>query len=160
MGMDSSSVFDLYQQMAPAELFGLLQRQMGVIVRDGIYSARLVMWMMIDQRLDIRGTLASSVEQLVQGRFDPLLSRCKRVQEKKIAVSTGGYCQARQHLPKLLVRRSMDELIEGLRSRLVVKSGSRFPRRVYLLGSEQESVGPPWFCRASEKKLISVDSAG
>ncbi len=27
-------------------------------------------------------------------------------------------------------------------------------------GSEQESVGPPWFCRASEKKLISVDSAG
>jgi hypothetical protein len=28
------------------------------------------------------------------------------------------------------------------------------------LGSEQESVGPPWFCRASEKKLISVDSAG
>ncbi len=111
--MDSSSVFDLYQQMAPAELFGLLQRQMGVIVRDGIYSARLVMWMMIDQRLDIRGTLASSVEQLVQGRFDPLLSRCKRVQEKKIAVSTGGYCQARQHLPKLLVRRSMDELIEG-----------------------------------------------
>jgi hypothetical protein len=131
--MDSSSVFELYQRLAPAELFRLLQRQMGVIVRDGIYSARLVLWMMIDQRLDARGTLANSVEQLVQGRFDPLLSRCKRVQEKRIAVSTGGYCQARQRLPKLLVRRSMDELIEGLRSRLVVESGSRFPRRVYVL---------------------------
>ena len=101
--MDSSAVFELYRQLAPAELFRWLQRQMGVTVRNGIYSARVVMWMMINQRLQGRGTLASSVEQLVQGRFDPLLSRCKRVQKRKIALSTGGYCQARQHLPKLLV---------------------------------------------------------
>jgi hypothetical protein len=130
--MDSSAVFDLYLQLAPAELFRLLQRQMGVIVRDGIYSARLVLWMMINQRLQPRGTLANSVEQLVQGRFDPLLSQCKRVHEKKIALSTGGYCQARQHLPKLLVSRSMDELIERLRSRLL-ESGPPLARRVYLL---------------------------
>ena len=124
--MESSTVFDLYLQIAPAGLFRLLQRQMGGMVRNGIYSARLVIFMMIDQRLQVRGTLASSVEQLVQGRFDPLLSQCKRVREKKIAVSTGGYCQARQHLPKLLVSRSMDELIERLRSRLL-ESGPRLP---------------------------------
>ena len=130
--MESSAVFDLYRQLAPAGLFRLLQRQMGVIVRNGIFSARVVIWMMINQRLHARGTLASSVEQLVQGRFDPLLSRCKRVQDKKIALSTGGYCQARQHLPKLLVSRSMDELIERLRSRLL-ESGSALAQRVYLL---------------------------
>src|SRR5512143_46904 len=130
--MDSAAIFDLYLQLAPAELFRLLQRQMGVTVRNGMYSARLVMWVMINQRLQARGTLASSVEQLVQGRFDPLLSRCKRVQEKKIALSTGGYCQARQHLPKLLVSRSMEELIERLRSRLL-EGGSPLPQRVYLL---------------------------
>jgi len=67
----------------------------------------VVIWMMISQRLHARGTLASSVEQLVQGRFDALLSRCKRVQDKKIALATGGYCQARQHLSKLLVSRCM-----------------------------------------------------
>jgi len=132
LDMDSCAVFDLYQQLAPAELFRLLQRQMGVIVRDGIYSARVVIWMMINQRLQAPGTLANSVEQLVQGRFDPLLSRCKRVQNKNIAVSTGGYCQARQHLPKLLVRNSMDELIQRLRSRLL-ESASRLAQRVYLL---------------------------
>ena len=82
-------MFSLYLQVAPAELFRLLQRQMGVRVRNGIYSARLVIWMMMNQRLQARGTLASSVEQLVQGRFDALLSRCKRVQQKKIALSTG-----------------------------------------------------------------------
>jgi len=110
----------------------MLQRQMGVTVRNGIYSTRLVMWMMINQRLQARGTLASSVEQLVQGRFDALLSQCKRVRQKKIAVSTGGYCQARQHLPKLLVSRSMDELIERLRSRLL-ESGPGLAQRTYLL---------------------------
>jgi hypothetical protein len=76
--------------------------------------------------------LASSVEQLVQGRFDALLSRCKRVEEKRIALSTGGYCQARQRLPKLLVSRSMDKLIERLRTRLL-ESVPALAQRVYLL---------------------------
>jgi len=125
-------MFDLYAQLAPAELFRLLQRQMGVIVHDRIYTARLVMWMMMNQRLQGRGTLASTVEQLVQGRFDPLLSRCKRVEERRIALSTGGYCQARQHLPKLLVSRTMQELIERLRSRLLESEPTGEPR-VYLL---------------------------
>ena len=132
LGMESSAIFDLYLQLAPAELFRLVQRQVGLIARHGIYSARLVIWMMINQRLQARGTLASSVEQLVQGRFDPLLSQCKRVREKKIGLSTGGYCQARQRLPKLVVSRSMDELTERLRSRLL-ESGSALPKRAYLL---------------------------
>jgi len=146
--MDSSRFFALYLQLAPPELFRLLQRQMGVTVHNGIYSARVVIWMMINQRLQARGTLARSVEQLVEGRFDPLLSRCKRVREKKIGLSTGGYCQARQHLPKLLVSRSMDELIERLRSRLL-ESGSPLSQRVYLLdGSSLQLEREPELVRA------------
>ena len=130
--LDSVGLFNLYRQVAPAELFRLLLRQIGFKARAGIYSARLVMWMMMIQRLQPRGTLASSVAQLVEGRLDPLLSRCKRVREKHIGLSTGGYCQARQHLPKLLVSRTMDELIERLRSRLL-ESGAELPQRTYLL---------------------------
>jgi hypothetical protein len=129
---DSDGLFNLYQQVAPAELFRVLQRQIGLKPHAGIYTPRLVIWMMTIQRLQPRGTLASSVAQLVEGRFDPLLSRCKRVREKNIGLSTGGYCQARQHLAKLLVSRSMDELIERLRSRLL-ESGPELPRRAYLL---------------------------
>ncbi len=129
---DSSALFSLYRQVAPAELFRLLQRQIGIKVRLGIYSARLVMWMMMIQRLQPRGTLASSVAQLVEGRFDPLLSQCKRVRRKNIALATGGYCQARQHLPKLLVIRTMEELIERLRQRLL-GSGPELRQRAYLL---------------------------
>ncbi len=145
---DSSALFNLYAQLAPAALFRLLQRQIGVSVHNGIYSARLVIWMMMDQRLHPRGTLARSVEQLVQGRFDPLLSQCKRVREKKIALATGGYCQARQHLPKLLVSSSMDELMERLRSRLL-ESGCGLPQRVYLLdGSSLQLEHEPELLRA------------
>ena len=132
MELPDSALFNVYQQVAPAELFRLLQRQIGLKVRAGVYSARVVMWMMMMQRLQPRGTLASSVAQLVEGRFDPLLSQCKRVREKNIGLSTGGYCQARQHLPKLLVSRTMDELVERLRQRLL-ESEPELPQRAYLL---------------------------
>lgn len=130
--LDSAPLFSLYQQVAPAALFGVLQRQVGLKAYARLYTARLVIWMMIIQRLQPRGTLASSVAQLVEGRFDRLLSQCKRVRERNIALATGGYCRARQNLSKLLVSRTMDELIERLRQRLL-ESASELPQRAYLL---------------------------
>jgi hypothetical protein len=140
LDMDISAIFNLYLQVAPAELFRLVQREAGVVARNGIYSARLVIWMMMNQRLQARGTLASSVEQLVQGRFDPLLSQCKRVREKKIGLSTGGYCQARQRLPKLVVSRSVEELTERLRNRVLESIPSAFPTSLSV-GRIQPAVG-------------------
>ena len=111
-------VLSLYARLAPGELFRLLQRGLGRCPHDGIYTPRAVIWMMIWQRLDRRGTLASAVEQLALGRFDCVLSQCKRVQQRRIAVSTGGYCQARQNLPKMLLERSVDEIVQRLRNHL------------------------------------------
>ena len=130
--LDSAPLFSLYRQLAPAALFRLLQQELDLKRRVGIYTARVVIWMMMMQRLQARGTLASSVAQLAGGRFDPLLSPCKRVQERKIGLSTGGYCQARQHLPKQLVDGIMNELLERLRQRLL-ESGPGLAQRVYLL---------------------------
>jgi hypothetical protein len=129
---DSSALFELYAALAPGDVFRLLQRELGIVRRDGIYSARLLLWMMMSQRLQRGGTLALSVEQLAQGRFDALLSQCKRARQKNIALSTGGYCQARQHLPKIMVSRTMDELMERLRGRLL--EDETLPgQRIYLL---------------------------
>jgi hypothetical protein len=132
---DPSVLMNLYLQIAPAELFRLLQRESGRIVRTGIYSARLVIWMMMFQRLEARGTLAKSVEQLTQGRFAPLMSRCKRVEEKRIGSGTGGYCQARCNLPKLLVSRTVSELIERLRQRIGKPTEEGQPRVYVVDGS-------------------------
>jgi len=128
---DSSALFNLYVQMAPAELFRLLQRQSGHRAHNGIYTARLVIWMMMNQRLQAGATLARSVEQLVQGRFTPLLSQCKRVTEKRIGLGTSGYCQARRNLPKRLVSQTVNEVIERLRQR--IKPDAEDQPRVYVV---------------------------
>jgi hypothetical protein len=141
--LDLPVLVSLYAQVAPPELFRLLQRNLGVTKRDGIYTPRVLIWMMMLQHLNRGGTLASAVEQLALGQLDPLLSRCKRVREKKIALSTGGYCQARQNLPKMLMDRSVEEIIQRLRNHL----GERMPlleRPVYVLdgSSVQLDDGP------------------
>lgn len=120
---------DLYRDLAPGEWFRAQQRDLMGTVRQGIYTPRLVFWMMMIQRLQVGGTLARSVQQLVEGQFDSLLSSCKRVRERKIGLSTGGYCQARQRLPKLLVRRSVEQLIDHLQHRLLPADAPQ----VYLL---------------------------
>jgi hypothetical protein len=141
--VSESSLLNLYLNVAPAELFRLLQRQAGKLVRDGIYSARLVIWMMMSQRLHAGGSLARSVEQLVQGRFDSLLSPCKRVRERRIGISTGGYCTARQNLPTIVVRRSVNELIERLRERINAHTPEGQPRIYVVDGSSlQIEYGP------------------
>ena len=111
-------LLDLYARIAPGELFRLLERNLGLTKRSGIYTPRVLIWMMMMQRLDARGTLAGAVDQLASGKLDPLLSRCKRVQEKRISISTGGYCQARQNLPQVLLERGVEEILQRLRNDL------------------------------------------
>jgi hypothetical protein len=129
---DSASLFELYQSIAPAKLFRSLQQQLDLAARNGIYTVRVVLWMMIVQRLQPNGTLASVVAQLVAGHFNALLSQCKRVREKKIGLGTGAYCRARQNWPKLLVINTVDELIGQLRQRLL-ETKPQLSYRAYLL---------------------------
>ena len=55
---DLSSIAMIYERRAPAALFELLQKQAGVRIRRGIYSLRVVVWMMMLQRLHAKGTCA------------------------------------------------------------------------------------------------------
>ena len=87
---DLAVVLNLYAQIAPGELFRLLQRNLGFPTRSGLYTPRVLIWMMMRQRLDGRGTLAKAVQELAAGELDPLLSRCKRAKEHRISVATGG----------------------------------------------------------------------
>ena len=44
---DLGVLLNLYTQIAPGALFRLLQRNMGLAKRTGIYTARVVLWLMI-----------------------------------------------------------------------------------------------------------------
>lgn len=125
-------VLNLYTQIAPSELFRVLQRNMGFTKRSGIYTPRVVIWMMMRQRLDARGTLAKVVQELVAGDLAPLLSQCKRVENRMVSLATGGYCQARQNLPQKLLERSVEEILQRLRNQ-VDQCLSGFEQPVYVL---------------------------
>jgi putative transposase len=134
-------LLNLYAAIAPGALFNLLQRNIGLTRHNGIYTPRVVIWMMMQQRLDPRGTLESTVAQLALGRFDPLLSQCKRTQEKNIGLGTGGYCQARQNLPKMLMDRTVEEIVQRLRNHL----SERLPqvdRPVYVIDGSSLQLDP------------------
>lgn len=132
-----ANILDLYQRVLSAGVLEYLQKQTGKKIRRGVYSAQVVLWLMILQRLHPLGTLAAAVQLLIQGAAGPFLKNCRRVQKKRISARTGGYCQARQKLPKALCRQVGREMIEQLRKMLGLEDHDA--PRVYLLdGSSLE----------------------
>src|ERR1700722_9488427 len=128
---DSPNVLDLYQQIVSVDLLQYLQKQADMKVRRGIYCARVVLWLMMLQRLHRGATLATTVQLLLQGAAAPLLQSCHRLRQGNISARTGAYCQARQKLPKLLCRQVTEEIIERLRQ--VLGKDASGPRNVFVL---------------------------
>jgi hypothetical protein len=110
-----SSIALVYERCAPAALFEYLQKRAGLRMRRGIYSLRVVVWMMILQRLHAKGTLTAAVQLLQQGAARGLLEPCKRVRDGNIGCSTGGYCQGRQKLSTRVIQQVSDEIVQRLR---------------------------------------------
>lgn len=130
----------LYQRCISTGVIEYLQKEAHLKVRRSIYTAQVVIWLMILQWLHRRGTLASSVEALLAGCADRLLSDCERAQQKRISRRTGGFSHARQRLPKLLCRQVFCELVVRLRQILNPQGG----RQAYLLdGSSLELEASP-----------------
>lgn len=137
MNPDWQSIVQLYQQIVTVGLLQYLQKQSSMRVRRGIYSPRVVLWLMMLQRLHRGATLGTTVQLLIQGAAEPLLEPCQRVREEKISSYTGGYCQARQKLPKLLCRQVSEEIVERLRQ--VLGEAESGPGDVFVLdGSSLE----------------------
>jgi putative transposase len=132
--------FSLYERCISRGVVEYLQKQVGVKVRRSIYTAPVVLWLMIVQRLQAAGTLATGVEALVNGAADSLLSGCERARQKRISRNTGGYSHARQRLPKLLCRQVLAELVTRLRE-ILNPGGS--PAAYLLDGSSLELEASP-----------------
>ena len=105
--------FALYRRCISDGVVEYLQKQVQSKTkpRRSIYTAQVVIWLMIRQRLQARGTLATGVEALLGGAADLLLSPCRRARQKRISRHTGGYSHARQRLPQLLCKQVTSELV-------------------------------------------------
>lgn len=141
----SEDALGLYRQCISSGVVEYLQKQVRMKVRNGIYTAQVVIWLMILQRLQPGGTLATGVEALLAGAADWLLSRCERAQQKRISRRTGGYSHARQRLPKLLCNQVVKELVTRLREILNPGGG---PGAYLLDGSSLELEASPGLRKA------------
>jgi hypothetical protein len=110
-----SSLLELYQRIVCHDVLQCLEKQGGRKRKRGIYSVPVVLWLMMLQRLQGRGTLASGVQLLLQGAARPLLTPCLRLRRRRVSCRTGGYCQARQKLPGQVCRHVNQEIVERLR---------------------------------------------
>ncbi len=145
MDQPAADALSLYQRCISSAVVDYLQKQMGVKRRDCVYTAAVVIWLMICQWLQPKGTLATSVERLAEGAADPLLSHRGRRRRQGISRCTGGFSQARQRLPKLLCKKVTKELIMRLREILNPAGQSS----AYLLdGSSLELEASPGLRRA------------
>jgi hypothetical protein len=111
-------LLQLFEKAVPASFFEEISQQQGYRFRRGVYSLAVVVWLMICQRLQRNRTLAAAVQGLLRGQANPLLSRCKRVEQGQISARAAGYCQARQKLPTLVASQVTDRLVEQLRSQM------------------------------------------
>jgi hypothetical protein len=117
--VDPAQLWLLYER-AVAGMFRLeTDRTQPVSARRGIYSMVVVIWLMIYQRLNGKRTLSSAVQWLARNAASLLpYSDCKRLRDGSVSTNTGGYCQARQKLPKLVAVSVMDTLFDQLQQHM------------------------------------------
>ena len=115
---DSFQLFRLFQKAAPAWFFRELGQKHGYGLRQGIYSASVVVWLMIWQRLQGNRSLTAAVQYLLQSDVQDLHSDCQRWAQDKVSAATGSYCQARQKLPKLIVSEVTERIVGQLRAEM------------------------------------------
>ena len=133
-----SGVLDVFRKAASEEFFQQLKKELGLKTRKRIYDLPLVMWLMMVQRWDGKGTLSSSVQQVVENRPAVLLGDHKRVREGTVKVHTGSYSDARHQMPVAAAEKVADRVFEDLvQTRRAALPG--WDRRVFVLdGSSLE----------------------
>ena len=119
---------------ASATSIRALCRKHGYEPRQGIYNAAVLIWLMIYQRLNSKGTLSSAVQFLARQAM--LWQSCaavgKRVREGRVSLGTSGYCQARQKMPTLVVKSVSQHIFEQLQV-LMREQGPETQRPVFVI---------------------------
>ena len=105
----------LAQKTASHGVLQYLQKQAVIKHREGVYSAPVVLWLVMLQRLCGVAPWPVPSSYCCKEPADPLLADCQQVRRKRIPSQAGGYCQARQKLPKLLCEQVSQEIVERRR---------------------------------------------
>ena len=105
----------LFQTALPAEFFEGLRKAVGQRREKGVYTAAVVVLLIILQRLlQGKATLSGAVQQVLSGNLQRLLPKHKRLKEGSLSGNTGAYSRARGRLAPAVVERAADQVVEYL----------------------------------------------
>lgn len=130
-------VMNLYLRLLPPAFWDELRRKKQPKSKNRIYTAGVVIWLMIIQRFQSDGTLESGVLELVRGlpmQFWP--KPCKRLRpgpdgnKPMPSLNTASYNDARQALPLEMLEAGFDWAFEQLTE---LTKGDALARRVFMV---------------------------
>jgi hypothetical protein len=132
--VEERSFLRLFESVLPTERWGALEGR----PKAQIYTLRVVIWMMLLQRLDGRGTQQRAVHGIAQGHLERLLPESKRVRAGKISQNTGAYARACGQLSLETTAAVCDEVLAELSRRIAPQA--ELDRPVMLLDGSSLSV--------------------
>lgn len=105
----------LFLAALPAEFFERQRQMAGQGPEKGVYTAAVVVLLMILQRLlPGKTTLHGAVQQVLSGAVNRIVPPHKRMAEGTLSGNTGAFSRARCRLPKRVVEMAADQVVEYL----------------------------------------------
>lgn len=133
-GIEERSFLQLFESILPAARWKELEGR----GKAQIYTLRVVIWMMLWQRLQERGSQQQAVDGIAEGHVERLLPDSKRVREGKISQNTGGYARACGRISMETTEQVCDEVLAELSKRIAPEA--ELGRAVMLLDGSSLSV--------------------
>src|SRR5258708_20729294 len=84
-----SGAFERYREVLPQSAVDQMRQGRSVFSRGGPFSAWVVIWLMIHQRLDPKGTLPVAVREILVGSVRPYFPRAEDAEP--LSANTGAY---------------------------------------------------------------------
>jgi len=107
-------VFERYQQAVTEVRIAEMLKGQSAFSRKGPYSARLVTWMMIRQRLHPKGTLSVGVRELLSSPAEAFVQLTGKDPAVGLSANTSAYSQARSRVTLDLVEQVADLIFDSL----------------------------------------------
>jgi hypothetical protein len=126
-----NGAFERYQKAVPEQAVREMLRREAAFSREGPLNARLVIWLMIFQRLDANGSLSAAVCHLLTGPARKLVSEAERAAGSSLSANTSAYSQARSKLPLAVAEQVSQLIFESLQEQPRTLPG--LGRAVFLL---------------------------
>ena len=122
-----TGAFEGYQKAVPRAVVEQMLRGQSAFSQDSRLSAWVVMWLMIFQRLDPKGTLAVAVREMLLGPTRALLREADGEEENELSANSSAYSQARSKLPLEVVEKVSDLIFESVWAEPKTLAGLNIP---------------------------------